>query len=250
MIRVTSPVYPEQPYKWGAASEGQCTWYAYYRAIEEGCTPPCWWDRETHTGSYTNAKLWLENYRDPWEVKGPEYIPVHGDIAVFTGTYGHVVYIEISNNGICTISEYNREEKETFDTYEWVPGVRLPGCGDLIGYLHYPYEALSPVDRDTSVDQIETTDTDLRIRTEPNLNGEIVGHVQLGYYNVYSITENDGYLWYEIAPNRYCANDTTIFLPKEDDEVERLRKENEELKRRLSEINRLSEVEYGIDRMD
>ncbi len=242
MIRLTAPVYPEQPYNWEASSAYQCTWYAFYRAIEEGYSAPCYWDRETKTGSYTNAKDWLKNFREPWEVKGPNYKPVHGDIAVFTGVYGHVVFIEEVEGDIAKISDYNRVARETFGIDSWIIGGHLEGCGDLIGYLHYPYDKVSPVERDESRDQIRTTDESLRIRLEPNLNGKIFGNVQLGYYNVLSISEADNYTWYEIEKGKYCADITTVFLPKEDSELELLKKENEELKEKLRQINLLSEV--------
>ena len=241
MIRVTSPVYPEKPYAWGVASEGQCTWYAYWRVQEMGYTPPCYWDRETKTGSYTNAKYWLDNYREPWVVKDIDYTPVAGDIAVFTGTYGHVIVIE-DINGTALISEYNRLQKLGFDNDFWTPGSQLSQCGALIGYLHYENKSVEPVERNIYVDQIQTTDTSLRVRLEPSLDGEYFCNVKLGYYNVLSQTEADGYIWYEIEKGKYCANITTIFLPKEDNEIEILRKENEELKLKLSEINKLSEV--------
>ena len=62
------------------------------------------------------------------------------------------------------------------------------------------------------------------------------------YYNVLSQSENDGYIWYEIEEGKYCANITTLFLPKEDNEVEMLRKENEELKKLINEIHKLSGI--------
>lgn len=253
-VRKCAPVPPETPYKWGVESEGQCTWYTYYRAIEVGYTPPCYWDRETRTGSYTNAKLWLQNFREPWEVKGPDYRPVAGDIAVFDGEYGHVIFIE-NNNGL--ISEYNRIVKGGFDNDVWDFGTVLAGCGPLIGYLHFPNSSVAPVPRNEKVDQIETTDTSLRIRVQPNLNGEIVGHVQIGYYNVLSQTEADGYTWYQIEKDRWCANITTKYLPADDtdilSEIERylesmkskmqeMNKENIDLKERLNKINELSKV--------
>lgn len=85
-----------------------------------------------------------------------------------------------------------------------------------------------PVQRNTSVNQIETLDSTLRIRLEPNLNAPIVGHVSLGYYNVLdrkSATDEDKTVveglkeWYAIAPDRWCANITTIYLPSSNDDI-------------------------------
>lgn len=90
---------------------------------------------------------------------------------------------------------------------------------------------LEPVDRNESVNQIQTFDDTLRIRTEPNLNGSIVGHVMIGFYNVLDIVPatnadkktykeqkgEDLKEWYEIAKDRWCANVTTEYLPKKAD---------------------------------
>lgn len=103
-----------------------------------GFTPPTYWDRETRTGSYTNAKLWPENYREPWVVMPTDYQPVWGDIAVFDGNYGHIIVIERVDGDKALISEYNRLIKEGFDNDYWTIGGYLSGCGPLKAYLHFP----------------------------------------------------------------------------------------------------------------
>lgn len=241
MIR-TSPV-PKgtKPYEWNVPSVYQCTWYGYYRALEEGMSAPTWWDRATKTGSYPNAKLWLENYRDPWKVYDKSYTPVAGDIAVFDGEYGHIQYMETDT----MYSEYRSGQENSFSNG------KFEKKSNLLGFLHYPYSEVKPVERNTNVTQIQTTDESLRIRTEPSLNGEVVGHVQLGYYNVLQEREADGYVWYEIALNRWVANVSVIYLPKQKDiirqieqyfnamksEVDGLTKENDVLKKKLKEIS-------------
>jgi predicted RNase H-like nuclease (RuvC/YqgF family) len=96
----------------------------------------------------------------------------------------------------------------------------------------------------------------LRIRTEPSLNGEIVGHVEIGYYNVLSQKEADGYIWYQIAENRWCANVGVNYLPTQNDvikeierlfnnlkrEVDSLQDENSTLKNKLKEIERIAKI--------
>lgn len=126
---------------------------------------------------------------------------------------------------------------------------------------------LMPVERNENVDQIQTTDNTLRIRTEPNLSGAIVGHVGLGYYNVLNkkdatkedMAAREGLKeWYEIAPNRWCGNVTTIYLPSDEEEdivklikeyAEKMQKcikvledQNKDYKERLVKIHDLSEV--------
>lgn len=216
MIRTTPVSEGTKPYAWGVESVYQCTWYSYYRALENGMSAPCYWDRATKTGSYTNAKDWLENYREPWEVKDPGYTPKAGDILVYDGEFGHVIFMETD----VMTSEYRNGDPNSFRN------AKLGDFkGDLLGILHYPYEPVSPVERNENVAQIETTDDSLRIRTQPSLEAEIVGHVQLGFYNVLDSKENDGYTWYEISKDRWCANITTKYLPKnEDDFIEQIRK--------------------------
>lgn len=218
-VRTTAPIEGQEPYRWDIPSQGQCTWGAYYRCIEASFSPCCWFDRQTQSGSYTNAKLWLENYRDPWEVKGADYKPVAGDVAVFDGNYGHVIFIERVDGKTALISDWNRVAPLTYASDNWEWGTQLKGCGPLLGYLHYPYSSTEPVERNENVDQIQTTDETLRIRNKPSLSGEIVGHVQIGYYNVLRQEEADGYVWYEIAQNKWCANITTKYLPAQSSDV-------------------------------
>lgn len=237
-----------QPYAWNVPSIYQCTWYCYYRALECGMSAPTWWDRATQTGSYPNAKDWLENFRDPWEVKDTSYTPKAGDILVYTdNSYGHVIFCETD----VMTSEYRSGNADSFRNAK-IGDYK----GDLIGVLHYPFESVLPVERNENVVQIQTTDEQLRIRTAPSLEAEIVGHVQLGYYNVLSEKDADGYTWYEIAKDRWCANITTNYLPKaEDDFVRQLEKflndtkakinalesENEEMKSDMSQIKTIAE---------
>lgn len=74
----------------------------------------------------------------------------------------------------------------------------------------------------------------------------------MGYYNVSNQKEADGYTWYEIDKNRWCANIDVTYLPKEADDIIRqietyinsvkeqvnvLNDENRELKQNMKDIN-------------
>lgn len=246
MIRTTPVAEGEQPYAWNVPSVYQCTWYGYYRALECGMSAPCYWDRETKTGSYTNAKEWLKNYREPWEVKGLDYTPVAGDIVVYDGEYGHIQFMETD----VMYSEYRNGDPNSFRNGKYEKS------SNLLGFLHYPYQPVIPVERNTAVDQIETLDTDLRIRTKPSLKGEIVGFVQLGYYDVTEQKEADGHTWYQIAKDRWCANVNVVYLPSDDSDIIReleryfdsmkqkvgvLTNENEDLKDDMRYITKIAE---------
>lgn len=220
--RLKAPIYPEKPYAWGVETQGQCTWYTYWRVQEIGFSAPCYYDRATKSGLYTNAKLWLKNYRDPWEVKDKNYIPVPGDIVVFDGKYGHVAVVEIKNeDGTYTLSNFNRvvDGRFTLDFWlceGWEAGSAMSGTGKVLGYLHYPQAVITPVERNILVNQVETTDPLLRVRNAPSLNGAILGFVSIGYFNVLNQVEADGYTWYEVEEGKWIADITTIYYEGQD----------------------------------
>ena len=231
----TSPVKEgTKPYAWGIDSQYECTWFCYFRCQEAmTVSPPCFYEGHGSSGygSYTDAKDWLECYRDPWiPITDTNYKPVAGDILVYDGEHGHVIFMETDT----MTSEYRKGDPNSF---------RNAKLGDykgkLLGVLHYPYQPINPVERNENVTQIETTDSTLRIRTKPSLDGEIVGHVQLGYYNVLDEKENDCYTWYEIEKDRWVANVTTKYLPSTGGDI--IRKIEEYFNSMKSEINSLTE---------
>ena len=69
-----------------------------------------------------------------------------------------------------------------------------------------PTPVITPnVEKDEYKNQIEVFVTELRVRTTPSLNGEIIGHANIGYYNYLETTESDGYTWYRISDNNWIA---------------------------------------------
>lgn len=250
MIRNTPVEEGNTYYEWNIPSVYQCVWFVYFRCAEEHLPFPCYWDRTTKTGSYTNAKEWLQNYREPWQVKGLDYTPVAHDIVVYDGQYGHVQFMETDT----MYSEYSNGNKDSFRN-----GLLSQYKGQILGYLHCPLEPLNTVERNENVDQIQTTDTTLRVRMKPSLDADIVGHVSLGYYNVLQIKADESYTWYQIGKNRWCADVSVVYLPAEDDIVKRFEefvnafkvrdKENQkkiaDYEKKLKDIHKLSEVNDG-----
>ena len=211
--RTTPLIEGELPWKWEIDSVYQCTWWVYYRCLSVGFSPPCWYDGygDSGIGSYTNAKEWIKNIRDPWQAKGLDYTPVAGDIIVYDGEYGHVQFMETNT----MYSEYSSGNPNSFKNGK----VSDYYNKSILGYLHFPLNVLEPVERNTNVNQIQTTDPELRIRTKPSLDGDVVGYVQLGYYNVLDSKDADGYIWYKLAKDRWCANISTIYLPSDDADI-------------------------------
>ena len=254
-IRTTPVEVGTKPYFWDVDSVYQCSWYVYGRCLEKGLPAPCWYDGSGNDGygAYTNGKEWIKNYRSPWIPisieDNPNYVPVENDVVVYNnGEWGHVQFMETDT----MYSQYSSGDPNSFRNG------KLSDYGlkkSLIGYLHYPNKIVEPVARNTSVNQIQTTDISLRIRNKPSLNGEIVGYVQLGYYNVLDQKENDGYTWYKLDKDSWCANVSTIYLPSDEtdiikelekyfdsmkEQVNTLTEENRSIKSDMEEINEIS----------
>ena len=52
----------------------------------------------------------------------------------------------------------------------------------------------------------------------PSLDGDRLGYITRGIYNILGTSEANGFTWYEIEKGLFCASkegDWTVFLPKE-----------------------------------
>jgi hypothetical protein len=73
----------------------------------------------------------------------------------------------------------------------------------------------TPVKRDINTTQIEVLTDILRVRDNPN--GNILGYIKKGVYNVLNSKKLDDYLWCEVEPDKWIAysSDWAIFYEKE-----------------------------------
>ena len=55
-----------------------------------------------------------------------------------------------------------------------------------------------PVERNEKVDQLKVKVDALRARKAPSLNGEILGYINMGYYDIQDKTTADNYTWYKV----------------------------------------------------
>lgn len=94
------------------------------------------------------------------------------------------------------------------------------------------------VERDEDKNQVEVLVTQLRVRKEPSLKGEILGFANVGFYNVYDKKENDGYLWVKIADNQWIAttDEWVKFYPATD--YKKLYEQELEKNKELTNINK------------
>ena len=121
-------------------------------------------------------------------------------------------------------------------------------CQKVGGLPQYILKApLYSVKRNTNKDQIEVLTFEQNVRDGKN---NILKKAEKGFFNIISTKQYDGYTWYEVEKDRYIAgvNGRVVYLPKEDDENiieenKRLKRENEDLKKRLSEIKELATYE-------
>ena len=75
---------------------------------------------------------------------------------------------------------------------------------------------VEPVARDINKDQLICHSDELRVRTQPSLNGSKLGHLEKDkYYNFSQVKEADNYKWYMLAANQWVAGIEELeILPK------------------------------------
>ena len=74
-----------------------------------------------------------------------------------------------------------------------------------------------PVPRNAKVDQIEVKAESLRARKTPGTNGEILGYINVGFYNIEDTAGAiDGYDWYKVQDMWIAySKDWEVIYPKE-----------------------------------
>lgn len=97
-------------------------------------------------------------------------------------------------------------------------------CTNIINSNGYNFKEVpvmdrvgTPVARNTKVDQIEVKAESLRARKEPGLNGEILGYINVGFYDIED-TEGakDGYDWYKVQGMWIAySKEWEVIYPKE-----------------------------------
>lgn len=63
----------------------------------------------------------------------------------------------------------------------------------------------TPVGRIPALEQVEILASTLNGRREPALDGERLGYVTQGFYNVIGKEQEDGFQWYRLEPDLWCA---------------------------------------------
>ena len=197
-------------------------------------------------GGYPDAENW---YKETILPKGSQL--KEGSIACFDN---HVAFIErVNPNGTCLIndSRYDKDKSLRNDRY-WrkVDNVKLVvgnkpnlnGVGVFQGCIYIPINDVR-VKRNESKEQIEIIEDNVNVRVSPNGDYTIKGcYAPMGIYNVKSSKLVDDFLWFQIDSNCWVRTGEWLRYYPIDSELEKLKKENAELKSKLKQINKLSEV--------
>ncbi len=135
---------------------------------------------------------------------------------------GHVMIVEeIRDNGdiVCSGSNYGgtRWYKQTYKkSTKYSIGSKYAFQGFIYPPVEFSTHVVTPVNRNALRDQIQVKITNLNCRTGAGTSNKRLGYCDVGYYNVMQTKENiNGYTWYEIEPDKWCAGvDGVTYLPK------------------------------------
>ena len=192
------------------------------------CTAYCWGRYLELDGSCqlptTDAENWFPNATAPtWGAYKVGQTPKVGAIACYArgkqGVHsdgaGHVFVLEEDlGNGKWRWSESNYSGTLANGKYwrlvEGYPNRYLTGStwrfqGYIYPHTNFVASPVEPVNRDSTRNQIEVKISNLNCRDGASLSAKRLGYVPMGYYNVLGTTEADGYTWYNIAKDRWCA---------------------------------------------
>lgn len=87
-------------------------------------------------------------------------------------------------------------------------------------------EVGTPVERNTKVDQLYVKVQNLRARTNPSLNANILGYIRMGYYDIQDKAEADGYTWYKVQDMWIAYKEEWLdILPKEEPSKKEIQEE-------------------------
>lgn len=225
-----------------------CTQYCMLRIFEstEASEPYQIFDGRSATG-YPVAKEWFEKTILPkgYEIKD-------GCVAVFDGRYGHVCYVERKlDETSAIISESQYDSDKSLRNYKYwnkrtarleVGKATLSGVGELIGFIYPDIKDIRTEKK--SKPQIEVLEDYVNVRS--SAGGDIKNkgcYCPMGIYDVLNSKNVDGYMWYKIDSKCWVREGSWLKYYSDDDELTRLKKENDELKARLKKIEEIARYE-------
>ena len=148
-----------------------------------------------------------------------------GDWAIWTGpcmitNHSHIAMFRIDDEnggGIFLTQNPNGNPNYTHQmwiSYQGLVGGLRPKC-----YITQDKNLPNPVEENKEVDQFKVNcDDTMRVRLGHNLNAEIIGSAQTGFYNILNRCDDDGYTWFEVEKNKWIAllPPYSDYIPKEE----------------------------------
>lgn len=194
---------------------------------------------------------------------------IYVNASFYTGEHGRSVYngkydTRDSFSTLKEVSDFMVSKYPSRFYHCWDLAKESSAVGGAPEHILVLPDTVQTVPRNENVNQVETTDTDLRIRVAPSVDATIKGHVMEGYYNVLDKVEASAEdkavepnlkWWYKISKDAWIGDVTTIYLPAEEfdiieiikdytkrlnDLVKKTTDENRALKDTLAEIHKLS----------
>lgn len=137
-------------------------------------------------------------------IKQGEYFYAQGTAGWATGIH---VHIEIGKGKFHGLGWFTNNQGRFMinDAVHPVDVLFLTEDIDIVNNGGYNWRMLigDPVIRNIEVDQIEVLADDLRCREEPN--GNILGFINRGTYNILEMVDKEDYKWIKIKENRWIA---------------------------------------------
>lgn len=152
----------------------------------------------------------LDKYFD--EVPTTEMCP--GDVCIWE--YGHIALFDNWDGNKCWYFSQNPNPCQ----------VMVINAGGLHAFrLKEEKPKITPnVERNENINQVYVNVSELRVRTTPSLNGDILGFASIGYYNVLEQTEADNYTWFKIDNDNWIAYspEWEDYYPIQEDDYKKL----------------------------
>lgn len=130
---------------------------------------------------------------------------------------------------------YDVETPTEADGYTWtkVTGTEFWIASNVNGDSELIEPSFVPTEKDETVDQVEITIDDLRIRLEPSTTARILGYAPEGFYNVEGSESGKDYVWLKVCGAWIaCVDGVTYHAGKGDDKDEKIR----ELEAKVAEL--------------
>ena len=157
------------------------------------------------------------------------YTGVHG-VAIYNGSWDNRPF-----NSLQQVSDFMIENYPTRFYHCWELERENAGVGYSPRYILVKPNKIEADTEDKNVDQILVKTNEQNVRDNPN--GNIVGTASSGYYNVYGSVDDGKYVWYQIKDKLYIAGvEGRVEYIEGDGDIERLKRENAELKYDMAEI--------------